>query len=127
MRKMLFQKTAFLLLLGLAACAEAQAAKSPASGPSFHGGDTSAGEGARNFSEVIAVAPGVDTDGDGVTDQPSRSMNFQSEEGGARREQSMGFAAAAPAAPPPPPAPPPQPAKPTIPPADPAAKSTAVR
>ena len=127
MRKMLFQRTALLLLLGLAACASPQAANSPSVGASFHGGQVDASStGTRPVGEVMATVSGVESDGDGVADEPSRPMSFQSDDGGARREQSMGFAAAAPAAPPPPPPPPPpQPAKPTNTPGDPAAKSTA--
>lgn len=125
MKKMLLHAATTVALLGLAACTASPAAKSPAH--ETRGGDLSAvttvTAGAQ-FETVAMSAPGVEADSDGVADQPSRAMNFQSDEGGARREQNMGFAAAAPAAPPPP-SPPPQPAKPTITPGDPAAKSSA--
>ena len=127
MKKMTLHGAVVFALLGLAACAGMPAAKSESS--SFRGGMPSPARG------DMAAAPGpmaeeVMTTGDSVADAPSRSMNFQSDEGGgARREQSMGFAAPAPAAPPPPPAPPPvqvpSPVKPTLTPGDPASKSSA--
>jgi hypothetical protein len=124
MRKILFQRTAFVALLGLAACSRMESAKSPTASASYSGGDVGASSTEMKIESVVASAPGMPGDSDGVADQPSRSMNFRSEEGAGVRAQSLGFAAAAP--PPPPPAPSqPQPAKPTITPGDPAAKSTA--
>jgi hypothetical protein len=125
---MLFQKTAFVVLLGLAACSRMESAKSPAYGGSSRGPQADVSSTGTQVSEVMASAPGVESDGDGAADEPSRPMSLKSEESSVRGEQSMGFAGAAPASPPPPPPPAPsqpQPAKPTITAGDPAAKSTA--
>jgi hypothetical protein len=119
MKKMLSHAATSFALLGLVACAEAPAAKSPAY--ETRGGLMAGAPGIMAESVTTAM------DSDGVADQPSREISVKAEESSnVLRDQSMGFAAnaAAPAAPPPPPAPPP-PAKPTITPGDPAAKSTA--
>ncbi len=116
MKKTLLHAATTIALLGLGACAsEPRSAKSPAF--ETQGGAMGA------MAESVTVSS--DSDGAPEEPSPSRSMSFQSDEAtGGHREQSMGFAAAAPAAPPPSP-PPPQPAKPTITPGDPAAKATA--
>jgi hypothetical protein len=127
MKKMTLHGATVFALLGLAACASMPAAKSES--PAFQGGMPSGVPGA------MSAAPGVtteevmatgDRDSDGIPDAPSRSMNFQSDEGGgARREQSMGFAAPSPAAPPAPPVQAPSRMKPTLTPGDPTSKSSA--
>lgn len=111
MKMMMLHRATIVALLGLAACAEAPSAKSPSA--SFRGGAPGA-----MAEEVMATG-----DSDGVADQPSRSVSFQSDEsGGVRREQSLGFQAPSPGAPAPPP--PPSPAKPTPAVSDPTAKSS---
>ena len=115
MKKMHFSAATLAALLGLAACGgEAPSAKSP--DMATRGGDASGVPG------MMAESVSVSSDSDGVADQPSRPMSFQSDEGGgARREQSMGYQPPSPVAPM---APPPPPAKPTLTAGDPAAKSS---
>ena len=122
MKKKLLHAAASLALLGLSACAMSSGAASDAMSPRAEMAPEMPAGAPGGMEHATATAASVSDSDDAPRD---RAMSFKAEELSGSRNQSMGFAGAAPAmaAPPPPPPPASKPVVP-LPPGDPKARAS---